>query len=111
MVFGKEWKLIKEESFLSEEELGVERKLQSEMLPKRNRLNKKEIAFLKEKQHEVLQGNFFGLIFTPNSEKKFGLIISAKIAKKAVEINPDWLKEFASLLPQLSATGTEPLTK
>jgi len=57
------------------------------MLPKKNRLNKKEIAFLKEKQQKVLQGDFFGLIVSPSSEKKFGLIISAKIAKKAVERN------------------------
>lgn len=36
---------------------------------------------------------------------------AVEIAKKAVEVNPDWLKEFANLLPQPSATGTEPLTK
>lgn len=57
------------------------------MLPKKNRLTKKEIFLLKEKQYKVVQGEFFGLIFAPGLEKKFGLIISAKIAKKAVERN------------------------
>lgn len=35
----------------------------------------------------VFQGRFLGLIYSPGKETKFSLIISAKIAKKAVARN------------------------
>jgi ribonuclease P protein component len=58
------------------------------MLPKKNRLSRKEINLLREKKIPILQGQFFGLMasFLPG-EKRVGVIISAKISKKAVVRN------------------------
>ena len=58
------------------------------MLPKKNRLSKKEIFLLKKENPKIIQGELFGLSYLPKeNEQKFGLIISTKIAKKAVERN------------------------
>ncbi len=58
------------------------------MLPKKNRLDKKEINEIKKKSLRLLQGKYFGLAFYPvKGERKFGIILSAKISKKAVERN------------------------
>jgi len=58
------------------------------MLPKKNRLTKKEIIELKEKKPKIIQGNYFGLVYLPKeNEKKVGIILSGKISKKAVERN------------------------
>ena len=58
------------------------------MLPKKNRLTKKEIIEIKEKKPKIIQGNYFGLAYLPKeNEKKVGLILSGKISKKAVERN------------------------
>ncbi|MCL5090957.1 MAG: ribonuclease P protein component [Patescibacteria group bacterium] len=56
------------------------------MLPKKNRLTRKEILKLKGKR-EILQFRFWGLIYSPAKGRKFGLIISQKVAPKAVERN------------------------
>lgn len=70
------------------------------MLSGKNRLNKKEIGKLREEKLTVLQGQFLGLICKPLNEKKFSLIVSSKISKKAVERNKikrllyDTIKEF-----------------
>lgn len=58
------------------------------MLPKINRLTRKEIFVLKKEKPKILQGKFFGLSYLPKKdEQKFGLIISTKIAKKATQRN------------------------
>ncbi len=58
------------------------------MLSKKYRLTRIEIEDLKRKKIPILQGKFFGLIFQKaNQEKKFGIIISNKISKKATERN------------------------
>lgn len=57
------------------------------VLSSKNRLNKKEIGKLREEKLPVLQGQYFGLIYEPLNEKKFSLIVSSKISKKAVERN------------------------
>lgn len=57
------------------------------MLAGKNRLNKKEISELREEKLPVLQGKFLGLVFKPSEEKKFSLIVSQKISKKAVARN------------------------
>ncbi len=58
------------------------------MLPKKNRLSRKEVSEIKGKSLRLLQGKYFGLAFYPvKSERKFGVILSAKISKKAVERN------------------------
>ncbi len=58
------------------------------MVPKKNRLTKKEIDRIKKTKTAVVQGKYFGLIFLPQrEEKKFGVILSTKISKKAVERN------------------------
>lgn len=54
------------------------------MLPKKNRLNKKEIVVLKKTNKNLLQGKNFSLIFKKNSqETKVSLIVSNKISSKA----------------------------
>lgn len=64
------------------------------MLPKKNRLTRKEISALKTGKNRVFQGQLFGLVFEKpkdqtgiNGEKKYGLIISNKISKKATQRN------------------------
>lgn len=57
------------------------------MLAGKNRLNKKEIDQLREEKLPVLQGKFLGLVFKPSEEKKFSLVVSSKISKKAVVRN------------------------
>lgn len=56
------------------------------MLPKKSRLSRKEILVLRA-GNPVLQGHYFGLIYSPRTEKKIGVIVSAKIAKSAVVRN------------------------
>lgn len=58
------------------------------MLSKKNRLNRLEIERLKTKSNDILQGKIFGLIFQKSKgERKFGLIVSNKIASKASKRN------------------------
>ncbi|RJR25579.1 hypothetical protein C4578_01240 [Candidatus Microgenomates bacterium] len=57
------------------------------MLSGKNRLDKKEISKLREEKLPVLQGRYLGLIYKPANEKKFSLIVSSKISRKAVERN------------------------
>ena len=58
------------------------------MLSKEYRLNRREIEELKSKKGSVLQGRFFGLIFqAQKDERRFALIVSNKISKKAVVRN------------------------
>lgn len=64
------------------------------MLPKKNRLNRKEVKELKARKNKILQGEFFGLIFESapeenilRSDSKFGVIISNSISKKATKRN------------------------
>lgn len=58
------------------------------MLAKKNRLSRKEIEAIKGKKLPITQGKFFGLIFQPvAAEKKFAVIISSRVSKKAVERN------------------------
>jgi ribonuclease P protein component len=55
------------------------------MLPKENRLNRSEVLAIRQKNLPIVQGNYFGLVFQPMpNESKFGVIVSTKIAKKAV---------------------------
>lgn len=55
------------------------------MLPKEKRLNRKEILTIQQRKLPIIQGDYFGLVFWPVSdEQKFGVIVSTKIAKKAV---------------------------
>jgi len=71
------------------------------MLPKKNRLGKKEINELK-KDARIIQGQFFGLIFKPGQESKFGLIISNNISKKATERNKTKRLLFGAVKKRLS---------
>lgn len=60
------------------------------MLPKKNRLNKKEDFQKTLKKGSMKQGVFFGAAFYKTKEKsepKVGFIVSNKISKKAVERN------------------------
>lgn len=60
------------------------------MLAKNKRLNRQEIAFLKDlgRKEKIIQGSFFGLVFQKtNQSSKFGVIISNKISSRAVERN------------------------
>jgi ribonuclease P protein component len=70
------------------------------MLPKEGRLSRKEIDLLKQKNFPVVQGKLFGLIFLPAAERKFGVIISAKVAKKAVDRNKIKRRLMAALRAQ-----------
>ena len=54
------------------------------MLLKKFRLQRREIEDLKSSHKEIAQGKYFGLIYQKNlGERKFALIISNKISKKA----------------------------
>lgn len=58
------------------------------MLPKEKRLNRKEILIIQQRKLPIIQGNFLGLIFFPVlGEQKFGVVVSVKIAKRAVARN------------------------
>lgn len=58
------------------------------MLSKKYRLCREEIESLKSKKSPILQGELFGLIFQKDdSNSKFALIISNKVAKKSTERN------------------------
>jgi len=58
------------------------------VLSKKFRLSRREIEELKSEKNKILQGRFFGLIFQPQKEeKKFALITSNKISKKATVRN------------------------
>lgn len=60
------------------------------MFKKENRLSRNEINELKKtsSQNNILQGRFLGLIYKKTDlQKKFGFIISNKIAPLAVERN------------------------
>jgi ribonuclease P protein component len=58
------------------------------MLPKEKRLNRKEILTIQQRKLPIIQGNYFGLVFSPvSNEQKFGVIVSTKIAKRAVVRN------------------------
>ncbi len=60
------------------------------MLAKTWRLNRQEIAFLKDpnRKEKIVQGSFFGLVFQEtNQSGKFGVIISNKISSRAVKRN------------------------
>lgn len=58
------------------------------MLSKENRLSRREIEELKAKKTAILQGEFFGLIFQKQKGAKgFALIVSNKIASRAVKRN------------------------
>jgi len=58
------------------------------VLPKKNRLSRQEIEEIKKRRLAIFQSKSFGLAsWKQKGEKKFALIISAKIAKKATERN------------------------
>lgn len=57
------------------------------MLPKRFHLKREEIEDLKKKKGTVLQGKFFGLIYNEGKDRKFALILSNKLCRKATERN------------------------
>lgn len=58
------------------------------MLPKKFRLQRREIEELKSLRNKIIQGSFFGLIYQKlPSERKFALIISNKISNKATVRN------------------------
>lgn len=89
------------------------------MLPKRNRLLRKEILAMRDKPL-IFQGQYFGLIYIAETESKFGVIVSAKIAKSAVvrnqikrnlfraietqELRPGW---YLFLAKKAAANATE----
>ena len=57
------------------------------MLSKKNLLNREEIRFLTSQKINPIQGQYFGLIFRPSQDSKFGIIVSNKISNKAVQRN------------------------
>ena len=58
------------------------------MLSKKNLLKRVEIRDLTSQKINPIQGQYFGLIYFPSTEaSKFAVIISKKIASKAVERN------------------------
>lgn len=56
------------------------------MLKKKQRLSRSEFTNLL-KRGKRLHGDHFSLLYTPAEETKCGLVVSKKIAKKAVERN------------------------
>lgn len=57
------------------------------MLPKKNRLTRKEINLLKSRKNQIFQGKFFGIIYKDSDDFKVGVIISNKVVAKAVDRN------------------------
>ncbi len=60
------------------------------MLPKLNRLKKKEDFLRARKKGRIIQEDNFGLVISPtneSSETRFGFIVSKKISNKAVVRN------------------------
>jgi len=74
------------------------------MLPKKNRLNKKEIVVLKKTNNNLLQGKNFSLIFKENPNvSKVALIVSNKISSKATlrnKLKRLFYKVFLSVFPK-----------
>lgn len=74
------------------------------MLPKKNRLSFPEVNELKKSQTPLIQGRFFGLIFQKKPEdRKFGLIISTKVAPKAVsrnQVKRELFRAVGQVLPE-----------
>ena len=59
------------------------------MLSKRERLTNSELVLVKE-EGEMRQGRWFGVLLRRGSSKetpKFGLVVSSKVSKRAVERN------------------------
>jgi len=73
------------------------------MLSKKNRLNRLELEQLKDRKKEIIQGRHLGLIYQKVSgEKKFALIISNKISKKATIRNKIKRLFYKALTKELS---------